>query len=162
MNLESKKEKKITDRLLNKYRLVILNENTFEERFAMKLSRLNVFVLFSLSAICLVFLTTLLIAFTPIREYIPGYSSTELKKRATQLTYKTDSIQWELELNQQYLASIRRVLAGEIQESLKTKKLEKESNKAVVNDKKVEDVHVQKVNTPRKKRSRKAPERLGF
>ena len=117
MNLESKKEKKITDRLLNKYRLVILNENTFEERFAMKLSRLNVFVLFSLSAICLVFLTTLLIAFTPIREYIPGYSSTELKKRATQLTYKTDSIQWELELNQQYLASIRRVLAGEIQET---------------------------------------------
>ena len=116
MKLESKKDKKLADKLLNKYRLVILNEDTFEERFAMKLSRLNVFILFSLLAICLVFFTTLLIAFTPIREFIPGYSSTELKKRATQLTYKTDSIQRELELNQQYLASIRRVLTGEIQE----------------------------------------------
>lgn len=116
MKTEPKKDRKLADRLLNKYRLVILNEDTFEERFAIKLSRLNVFILFSLLAISLIFFTTLLIAFTPIREYIPGYSSTELKKRATLLTYKTDSIQRELELNQQYLATIRSVLTGEIQQ----------------------------------------------
>lgn len=110
-----KKERKLADRLLNKYRLVILNEDTFEERFAIKLSRLNVFILVSVSAITLVFLTTLLIAFTPLREYIPGYSSSALKKQATSLTYKADSIQGEFELNERYLASIRSVLSGEIE-----------------------------------------------
>lgn len=116
MKNKGKKERRLSDRLLNKYRLVILNEDTFEERFAIKLSRLNVFILFSVSAITLVFLTTLLIAFTPLREYIPGYSSSALKKKATNLTYKTDSIQRELELNERYLSSIRSVLTGEIQE----------------------------------------------
>ncbi len=115
MKSKEKKDRKFADRLLNKYRLVILNEETFEERFAIKLTRLNVFILFSLSAIGLIFLTTLLIAFTPLREYIPGYSSAALKKKATTLTYKTDSIQNELELNERYLASIRSVLTGQIQ-----------------------------------------------
>lgn len=110
------KDKSFAERLLNKYRLVILNEDTFEERFAIKLTRLNVFILVSVSSIALVFFTLLLIAFTPLKEYIPGYSSAELKKKATSLTYKTDSIQRELELNEKYLASIRSVLTGEISE----------------------------------------------
>jgi len=110
------KEHKLIERLRNKYRLVILNEDTFEERFAIKLSRLNVFVLLSISAIALVSFTAMFIAFTPLREYIPGYSSSALKKRATDLTYKTDSIRNELELNGRYLASIRNVLTGEVSE----------------------------------------------
>ena len=108
------KEKKFTKKLLHKYRLVILNEDTFEERFAIKLTRLNVFILTSLSAISLVFFTILLIAFTPLREYIPGYSSTKLKKEATLLNYKTDSLVNELELNKRYYASIRKVLTGDV------------------------------------------------
>jgi murein DD-endopeptidase MepM/ murein hydrolase activator NlpD len=111
-----KKDHKLIERLRNKYRLVILNEDTFEERFAIKLSRLNVFVLLSLSAIALVFFTAIFIAFTPLREYIPGYSSSALKKRATDLTYKTDSIRNELEVNERYLASILNVLTGEVSE----------------------------------------------
>jgi murein DD-endopeptidase MepM/ murein hydrolase activator NlpD len=108
------KEKKFTKKLLHKYRLVILNEDTFEERFAIKLTRLNVFILTSLSAISLVFFTILLIAFTPLREYIPGYSSARLKKQATTLNYKTDSLVNELELNKRYYASIRKVLTGDV------------------------------------------------
>lgn len=115
MDKKGLKDRRLADRLLNKYRLVILNEDTFEERFAIKLSRLNVFILFSLTAIGLVFFTTLLIAFTPLREYIPGYSSAALKKKATALNYKTDSIQNELQVNERYLASIRSVLTGEVQ-----------------------------------------------
>ena len=98
---KKKKSRAFTKKLLHKYRLVILNEDTFEERFAIKLTRLNVFVLTSISAIVLVFLTTLLIAFTPLREYIPGYSSARLKKKATELNYKTDSLLQELEVNKQ-------------------------------------------------------------
>ena len=114
MAKEKKKKKKFAKKLLHKYRLVILNEDTFEERFAIKLTRLNVFILTSISAICLVVLTILLIAYTPLREYIPGYSSAKLKKEASLLNYKTDSLVKELELNKRYYASIRKVLTGDV------------------------------------------------
>ena len=112
---DNKKEpKKIKRKLLDKYRLVILNENTFEERLSFKLTRLNVFVLCSLSAIFLISLTYLLIAFTPLREYIPGYSSTALKKKATELNYKTDSLQQVILMNDRYYESIKKVLKGDV------------------------------------------------
>lgn len=114
MSEKKKKQKKLAKKLLHKYRLVILNEDTFEERFAIKLTRLNVFVIMSLSAIVLIVLTTILIAFTPIREYIPGYSSTKLKKEATNLNFKTDSLQQVITMNEQYLESIKRVLKGDV------------------------------------------------
>lgn len=109
-----KKEHKLAKKLLHKYRLVILNEDTFEERFAIKLTRLNVFVITSISAILLVVLTTFIIAFTPLREYIPGYSSTALKKKANELNQKTDSLQNVIMLNDKYYASIKSVLKGEV------------------------------------------------
>ena len=99
---DKKKEKKLAKKLLHKYRLVILNEDTFEERFAIKLTRLNVFVLTSISAILLIILTTLLIAFTPLREYIPGYASTSLKRKANELNTKTDSLQKAMLMNERY------------------------------------------------------------
>ncbi len=111
---EKRKKKKLAKKLLHKYRLIILNEDTFEERFAIKLTRLNVFVLMSISTIFLIAATTVLIAFTPLREYIPGYSSTSLKRKAAQLSYKTDSIQQAIAINQQYLESIKRVLKGDV------------------------------------------------
>jgi len=111
---EKREKKKLAKKLLHKYRLIILNEDTFEERFAIKLTRLNVFVLMSISTILLIAATTVLIAFTPLREYIPGYSSTSLKRKATQLSYKTDSIQQAIAINQQYLESIKRVLKGDV------------------------------------------------
>lgn len=114
MAKQKKKEKKFAKKLLHKYRLVILNEDTFEERFAIKLTRLNVFILTSISAICLVLFTILLIAYTPLREYIPGYSSAKLKKEASLLNYKTDSLIQELELNKRYYTSIRKVLTGDV------------------------------------------------
>ncbi len=114
MSNKKTKQKKLATKLLHKYRLVILNEDTFEERFVIKLTRLNVFVIMSLSAIVLIALTTVLIAFTPLREYIPGYSSTALKKEATNLNFKTDSLQQVINVNEQYLESIKRVLKGDV------------------------------------------------
>jgi len=110
----TKKRKEIKRKLLHKYRLVILNESTFEEKISFKLSRLNVFVTGTLCIICLIGLTTLLIAFTPLREYIPGYSSTKLKRQATELTYKTDSLVRTLNYTNKYLDNIRMVLKGDI------------------------------------------------
>lgn len=114
MSKKKGKPKKIARKLLDKYRLVILNEDTFEERISFKLSRLNVFVIASLSTIVLIALTTVLIAFTTLREYIPGYSSTALKKEATELNYKTDSLQQVISMNEKYYASIKKVLQGDV------------------------------------------------
>lgn len=111
---KEKRSRKIKKKLLHKYRLVVLNEDTFEERFSFKLNRLNVFVFSTIFALLLIVITTIIIAFTPLREYIPGYSSTSLKQKATSLAYKTDSLQQELNVNQQYLASIRKVLTGDV------------------------------------------------
>ncbi|MAP81630.1 MAG: peptidase M23 [Aequorivita sp.] len=115
MTQKEKRSKKFKKKLLHKYRLVILNEETFEERFSFKLNRLNVFITSTLFALFLIILTTVIIAFTPLREYIPGYSSTALKKKATQLAYKSDSLQQILTVNEQYLTSIKKVLTGDVQ-----------------------------------------------
>ena len=115
MAKKGKKRKEIKRKLLHKYRLVILNESTFEEKISFKLSRLNVFVTGTLFIIGLIGLTTLLIAFTPLREYIPGYSSTRLKQQATDLTYKTDSLVNVLNYTNRYLNNVRMVLRGDIE-----------------------------------------------
>ncbi|WP_166959959.1 M23 family metallopeptidase [Yeosuana marina] len=114
MSDKKEKQKKIARKLLDKYRLVILNEETFEERLSFKLTRLNVFVIASISTIVLIALTTVLIAFTPLREYIPGYSSTALKRKATELYYKTDSLQQIISTNKRYYSSIKKVLQGDV------------------------------------------------
>ena len=114
MGLKKTNKKKLQKKLLHKYRLVVLNEDTFEERFAIKLTRLNVFFLSSLAAIILVILTTLLIVFTPLREYIPGYSSTALQKQALDLDSKTDSLLKSINMNDAYINSLKSVLSGEV------------------------------------------------
>jgi len=114
MTQKEKRGKKFKKKLLHKYRMVILNEETFEERFSFKLNRLNVFVFSTLFALFLILATTFIIAFTPLREYIPGYSSTTLKKEASRLAYATDSLQKILDVNEQYLTSIKKVLTGDV------------------------------------------------
>lgn len=114
MSNNTEHKRKFASKLLHKYRMVILNEDTFEEKLSFKLTRLNVFVVVTLAVIILIAGTTFLIAFTGLREYIPGYSSTALKRRAALLAYKTDSLQNVVELNNQYYGSIRKVLAGDV------------------------------------------------
>ena len=118
MAIKPKNKRKFRQKLIHKYRLVVLNENTFEEKLSFKLTRLNVFILGSIFSILLIVGTIFLIAFTPLREYIPGYSSTQLKKDATKLVYKADSLQQVLEVNNLYIQKVRALLTGEISEVL--------------------------------------------
>jgi len=105
---------KLKEKLTHKYRFVVLNEDTFEERFSFKLNRLNAFILGGLFSIFLIALTTMIIVLTPLKEYIQGYSSTELKKDATNLVYKVDSLQNVLSVNDLYIENIQQILKGEI------------------------------------------------
>ena len=116
MAINKKQQSKLKEKLTFKYRLVVLNEDTFEERFSFKLNRLNVFVFGSVLVIVLISFTIFLIAFTPLREYIPGYSSSKLKKQASDLVYKVDSLEQQLTVNDVYIQNIRRVLTGKIQD----------------------------------------------
>ena len=111
---KSRKTNKLKEKLTHKYRFVVLNEDTFEERFSFKLNRLNAFILGGLFSIFLIALTTLIIVLTPLKEYIQGYSSTELKKDATSLVYKVDSLQNVLSVNDLYIENIQQILKGEI------------------------------------------------
>jgi len=108
------KRKKLKKKLFTKNRLVILNEDTFEEVFSLRLTLMNVFVWGTLGAVLLILATTYIIAFTPLREYIPGYASTKLKREATELAIKSDSLKVALEKNEAYLQSIKRVLTGDL------------------------------------------------
>ncbi len=109
------KRKKIHRKLFTKNRLVILNEETFEELFSFKLNLMNVFVVATSGAILLITFTTFIIAFTPLREFIPGYSSSKLKKDATELALKSDSLTLALQQNEAYIKSIQKVLTGQLE-----------------------------------------------
>ena len=106
-------KKRQNKKWLHQYRLVVLREDNFEEQFAFKLTPLNVFVFTTLSAIFLITLTTIFIAFTPLREYIPGYTSPSLQKKAIKLKSKTDSLYQITQMNERYITSIKKVLTGE-------------------------------------------------
>ncbi len=107
-----KKKRKTIEKLRNKYRLVILNDDTFEEKLSLKLSRLNVFFIIGFLTIFLITSTVFLIAFTPLREYIPGYSSTAVRSKAFKLALATDSLEQQLNYNQRYLLNIRKIVEG--------------------------------------------------
>lgn len=109
------KRRKLRKTLFTKNRLVILNEDTFEEIFSFKLNIMNVFVAATLGAILLISFTTIIIAFTPLRELIPGYSSSKLKRDATELALKSDSLSSALKKNEAYIKSIQKVLTGELE-----------------------------------------------
>lgn len=130
------KRQKIKQKLTDKYRLVILNEDTFQERFSLKLSRLNVFVVGGLFSVFLIGLTSLLIAFTSLKEYIPGYSSTALKRKATRLVYETDSLKTKLAVLEKFTQALRPVLTGEI-EAKRIDSIRTESEKIVIDEDKL-------------------------
>lgn len=103
------------EQLYTKNRLIILNEDSFEEVFSLRLTLMNVFVVGSLGAITIITVTTFIIAFTPLREYIPGYTSSKLKKEATVLALKSDSLAVAIQKNEKYLAAVKNVLNGQLE-----------------------------------------------
>jgi murein DD-endopeptidase MepM/ murein hydrolase activator NlpD len=112
--MEKSRKEKIKEKLTFKYRFVVLNEDTFEERFSFKLNRLNAFIFGGVFSVLLIGLTILFITLTPLKEYIQGYSSSEMQKETTDLVYKVDSLNQALSVNDLYIENIQQVLKGEI------------------------------------------------
>ncbi len=108
-----KKKKKWYKRLRNEYRLVIFDNQTFEERFSFRLNRLNLIItLFSL-IIVFVTLTFFFIAYTPLKEYIPGYPDSDQRIELYHLAIKTDSLLYAIKQRERYLDNIKRIISGQ-------------------------------------------------
>ncbi|HZK65715.1 MAG TPA: hypothetical protein VFC34_16355 [Puia sp.] len=99
-------------RLQNRYRLVVMNDDTYEEVVTFKLSRLSVYVFLSTVFVLLTGLTVALIVFTPLKLYIPGYGDMNNTKELRELKIRTDSLEQEMIYREQYFQSLRNVLEG--------------------------------------------------
>ena len=95
--------------------MVILNEETFEEQLYFRLTRLNVIIITTFLFALLITGTVLLVAYTPIKEFIPGYASTKMKKQATANALRLDSLMTAYLQSEQQLSTIKKVLTGNIQ-----------------------------------------------
>lgn len=100
-------------RLRNRYRLVVMNDDSYEEVVTFKLSRLSVYIGLSTIFVLLTSLTVALIVFTPLKLYIPGYGSASATKELRQLKIRTDSLEQAMLYKDQYMLNIKRVLQGE-------------------------------------------------
>lgn len=115
--VKNKKENKgFFKKLFNDYKVVVSSEDTFEEKFAFKASKINVFVLMLVYSVILISFTISIVFFTQLRELVPGYSSSDLLNRAIYLTQKTDSLERQIELNNKFYKSIEDVLSGKTDE----------------------------------------------
>ena len=111
-----KRDKGFFKRLFNDYKIVVSNEETFEEKLVIKASKINVFAVMLVYSVILILSTISIIFFTQLRELVPGYSSSDLLKRAIYLTQKTDSLERQIELNNKFYKSIEDVLSGKTDE----------------------------------------------
>ena len=108
----AKEKVRLWDRLKYKYKLTVINETSYEEVFNFRLSQLHVLTALSVLAVILVVLTILLIAFTDLREFIPGYPDGNMRQMIAQNALRVDSLENELLKRDRFFKSIRLVLNG--------------------------------------------------
>jgi hypothetical protein len=101
----------------NRYRLVIMNDNTYEEVTSFKLSRMSVYVALSTLFVLLVTITVATVVFTPLRYYIPGYGDLKQRREFIRLKMRTDSLETAINARDQYLNNIKKVIDGDFSTS---------------------------------------------
>ncbi len=108
-----KKKSKKLQKLKNKYRLVILNDETFEEKISLRLSQLNVFTIVGLTSLFLIIFVIILIAFTPLREFIPGYANVSVRKEGLRNTLRIDSMEVAMAQKDTYISNLKNIIQGQ-------------------------------------------------
>jgi hypothetical protein len=105
-------ENKNVKYLNSQYRLVVMNDDTYEELVTFKLTRLSVYVGLSTIFVLMVGITIALIVFTPLKYYVPGYGSRQSRAEIQALKIRTDSLEKAVHYKDQYLESVKKVLNG--------------------------------------------------
>ena len=102
----------IGDLMKHKHRFVVLDTETYKEKISFQLSGINVFVFLGVTSLVLIFLTGLLLAFTPLRELIPGYSNPRMVRQTYENARVIDSLETQLKAQEEMLADIQSVMLG--------------------------------------------------
>tara|TARA_B100000902_G_C27242641_1_gene880877 strand:+ start:466 stop:1341 length:876 start_codon:yes stop_codon:yes gene_type:complete len=98
--------------LLNRYRMIVINETTFNEELSFRFSRLNILSIIILLLVFILTGTFFLVSYTPIKEFIPGYTSTKVRKEAIRNTFLLDSLVIKFQKQDQFIKSIKSALSG--------------------------------------------------
>jgi len=112
-----KKSRRLLNKLTHKYRMVLLNEDTYEEVGYMRLTRLNLIAVVGVIVLLLVAIVYVIIAYTSIREFIPGYPDATMRQNIRENAMKLDSLEYEQEIRDQYFDNLKRIITGEIPEN---------------------------------------------
>jgi hypothetical protein len=107
-------------RLQNRYRLVIMNDDTYEEVATFKLTRLSVYIALSSVFVVLVGLTVALIVFTPLKYYIPGYGDQAERRQMINMKIRADSLEQQIRYKEAYWENVKKVLSGEVPDKIDT------------------------------------------
>ena len=123
MSDEPLQKRTLSEQLRDRYRLVILNDSSFEEKFVLKLKPLSLFILIGSVFLLFIILVISVIAFTPLREYIPGYADVKMRRSVIELAAKCDSMETELSLKSLYMENLKNVIDGKLPaDSVESKK----------------------------------------
>lgn len=98
--------------LRNRYRLVVMNDDTYEEVVTFRLSRLSVYITLCTIFVALVGITVALLVFTPLRYYVPGYGSASDRREMITLKMQVDSLEQQMNYRDKYMENIQNVLKG--------------------------------------------------
>lgn len=113
----SDKWKELSEKMHHKHRLVVIDTDTLKETLSWELSDLNIFTFAGIAAIVLLILSSLLIAFTPMRNLVPGFIKPELKEEVVRNAQTIDSLENIIDQHEQHIAAIQDIISGKTFES---------------------------------------------
>ena len=136
---ENRRKISFLSKLKNKYRFVVLTDDSFEERLSFSFSRLNIIGFLSLLFLFLLSLSLALLIFSPLKEYIPGKSSSSVQKELIRITLETDSLKKALNIRALYLNNISSIMKGETLDFIKEDSINISNDNAINFSKSNED-----------------------
>lgn len=108
-----RRRKLLMNKLKHKYRLVFFNDNTFEEVWHLRLSLLNVLSVVGTISVFLTALVVMLMAFTSLREFIPGYPDQNMQTSIMHNAMRLDSLENEIRIRDQYFSNLNALISGQ-------------------------------------------------
>lgn len=114
---DKKKKKSFWKNIKFKYKLTILNENTLEDIFVLRVSKLNIISVLIVVILLSILISSAVLIFTPLKNYLPGYVTNQLRNQMVDNALLTDSLVSVIDKQNLYISNIQTVLRGEVVES---------------------------------------------
>jgi murein DD-endopeptidase MepM/ murein hydrolase activator NlpD len=128
-------ERSLSEKLRDHYRLILVNEDSYSEVASLRLTPLNFYTFFSSIIVATAVIVTLLIVYTPLKRYIPGYGDTARTREISDLKGKVRDMEKEIAANQTYQNNLRNIMNGDIEAlSKEDTKVTQDSNEVAVSD----------------------------